>query len=99
LLTFWFFLNEFGGRFHPLCAAGTNRVLPNGSPESNFRFLAFALKQRILFIGYNICLGDMSFLTSSGYPFKSKERETKTNPARVGKLIPMQITSSEIEPE
>jgi hypothetical protein len=78
-----------------------NRVLRNASPKSNFRFLAFALTQRILFIGYNICLDDMSFQTSSGYPFrnKSKERETKTNPARVGKLIPMQITLSEIEPE
>jgi hypothetical protein len=82
-----------------LCTAGKNGVLPNASPESDIRFLTFALKQRILFIGYNICLGDMNFLTSSGYPFKSKERETKTNPARVGKLIPMQITSSEIEPE
>jgi hypothetical protein len=77
------------------------QVLPNSSLKSNFRFLASASPQRILFIGYNICLGDMSFQTSSGYPFrnKSKERETKTNPARVGKLIPMQITLPEIEPE
>jgi hypothetical protein len=69
--------------------AGMNRVLPNDSPERSFRYLAFALEQRILFIGYNIYFRDMSFVTSSGNPFKSKERETKTNPARVGKLIRM----------